>query len=183
MSQTTKNNQVLHNNAPAGGQKIFYTQLISYFQKIPLVTLICPLCCSIALFMVMYLLVYLLQLLTLKLIQQFTNLLPLVDSALFNQSFLVCVWQSYCWSVAIAVMLWLFPCLYYFFGSTAIYCKGGIHHFLCACYLQVRVYSTRDDNLLQKYWYVWRIVIPTFADVTKHVYLDRRFMLSTMLID
>ncbi len=49
---TDKIKKVSCNNPRAVGQKIFNNQLICWFWKKTLVTLICPLCCGIMLFMV-----------------------------------------------------------------------------------------------------------------------------------
>ena len=84
------------------------------------------------------------KLLGFEFMKQFTSLLTWVDGASFNQLFLVSVWNS-CFQVNIK----LFDLL------------QSIGRVFYIDFCQVRVYLARENHLLQKYSYLWRLIIST----------------------
>ena len=90
------------------------------------------------------LLVRFVKLLGFEFMKQFTSLLTWVDGASCNQLFLVSVWKS-CFQVNIK----LFDLL------------QSIRRVFYIDFCQVIVYLARENYLLQKYSYLWRLIIST----------------------
>ena len=130
----------------AGNEKIFINQLIWQFKENNFChSHLSPLLQRYA-FFVRCLLVCFVKLLGFEFMKQFTSLLTWVDGASFNQLFLVSVWNS-CFQVNIK----LFDLL------------QSIGRVFYIDFCQVRVYLARENHLhlLQKYGYLWRLIIST----------------------
>ena len=128
----------------AGNQKIFNNQLIWRFKENNLCHSHLSSLLQHYAFFVRCLLVCFVKLLGFEFMKQFTSLLTWVDGASFNQLFLVSVWNS-CFQVNIK----LFDLL------------QSIGRVFYIDFCHVRVSLARENHLLQKYCYLWRLIIST----------------------